>query len=72
MADGKPSAPKRRANNPKGKNQYVSEKGLGEKNARLQIVLSAEHKRILKEAAQKKGVSLSSWMVELALKAASS
>ena len=31
------------------------------------VVLSAAEKRILKEAAQKKGISLSNWLVELAL-----
>ncbi len=72
MANGKPGAPKGTVNNPKGKNQYVSEKGLGEKDSRIQLVLSAEHKRIFKEAAKKQGMSLSSWMVEAALKAAES
>ncbi len=71
MANGKRGVHKGTVNNPKGKNQYVTAKGQGEKSARLQIVLSAEHKRILKEAAQKEGMSLSSWIVEAALKAVS-
>ena len=71
MASGKRGVPKGTVNNPKGANQYVSGKGQGEKDARLQLVLSAADKRILKEVAQKKGISLSSWLVELALEAVS-
>ena len=71
MASGKRGVPKGTVNNPKGANQYVSGKGQGEKDARLQLVLSAADKRILKEAAQKKGRSLSNWLVELALEAVS-
>ena len=71
MASGKRGVPKGIINNPKGANQYVSGKGQGEKDARLQLVLSAADKRILKEAAQKKGISLSNWLVELALEAVS-
>ena len=72
MADGKPGAPKGAVNNPKGKNQYASGKGQGEIDSRIQVRLSAEHKRILKEAAQKEGMSLSRWIVEVGLKAAKS
>ena len=71
MASGKRGVSKGTINNPKGANQYVSAKGQGEKDARLQLVLSAADKRILKEAAQKKGISLSNWLVELALEAVS-
>jgi hypothetical protein len=71
MASGKRGVSKGTVNNPKGANQYVSGKGQGEKDARLQLVLSAAEKRLLKEAAQKKGISLSSWLVELALEAVS-
>ncbi len=72
MADGKPGAPKGAVNNPKGKNQYASGKGQGVIDSRVEIRLSAEHKRILKEAAQKEGMSLSRWIVEVGLKAAKS
>jgi hypothetical protein len=72
MAGTRPGVPVGTINNPKGKNQYASGKGQGEKDARLQIVLTATDKRILKEAAQKQGMSLSSWLVELAKEAASS
>lgn len=69
MTSSKRGVPKGTVNNPRGANQYVSGKGQGEKDARLQLVLSAADKRILKETAQKKGMSLSTWLVELALEA---
>ena len=72
MADGKPGAPKGAVNNPKGKNQYASGKGQGEIDSRIQVRLSAEHKRLFKEAAEKEGMSLSRWIVKAALKAAES
>ena len=72
MTNGRRGVPKGTVNNPKGANQYVSCKGLGEKDSRVEVRLSAEQKRIIKEAAQKEGMSLSSWMLEAALKAAES
>jgi len=72
MANGRRGVPKGTVNNPKGANQYVSAKGQGEVDSRIEVRLSAEHKRILKEAAQKKGMSLSRWIVEIGLKAAES
>ena len=72
MADGKPGAPKGAVNNPKGKNQYANGKGQGEIDSRIQVRLSAEHKRLFKEAAEKEGMSLSRWIVKAALKAAES
>lgn len=72
MADGKPGAPKGAVNNPKGKNQYATGKGQGEKNSRLEIKLSQEQKNLLKETAKKQGMSLSSWILKVALKAAES
>lgn len=71
MAGNQPGVSKGTINNPKGKNQYALGKGQGEKKARLQIVLTATDKHILKEAAQKQGMSLSSWLVEVAKEAAS-
>ena len=72
MASGKRGVPKGIVNNPKGSNQYALGKGQGDKDARLQLVLSAADKRILKEAAQKQGMSLSSWLVAVAKEAAAS
>ena len=71
MAKGKGGVPKGTVNNPRGANQYAPGKGQGQKDARLEIVLPAADKLRLKEAAQKKGISLSSWLVELALEAIS-
>ena len=68
MTNGRRGVPKGTVNNPKGANQYVSAKGQGEKDSRVEVRLSAEHKRIFKEAAEKEGISLSSWMVKAALK----
>ncbi len=70
MANGRRGVPKGTVNNPKGANQYAAGKGKGQKDSRVEIVLSASDKRILKEAARKKGMSLSSWIVQLALEAA--
>ena len=72
MANGKRGVKKGTVNNPKGANQYATGKGQGGKNSRIMLVLSDEDKRILKEAAQKEGMSLSSWIVEVGLKAAKS
>jgi hypothetical protein len=71
MTKSKGGVPKGTINNPKGANQYAKGKGQGQKNARLEIVLPAADKLRLKEAAQKKGMSLSSWMLQVALEAAS-
>ncbi len=71
MTKGKPGVPKGTVNNPKGSNQYASGKGQGQKDARVMVVLSPQDKLLLKEAAQKKGMSLSSWVLEAALEAAS-
>jgi hypothetical protein len=70
MAKGKGGVPKGTVNNPKGINQYASGKGEGQKNARVMVVLSTQDKLLLKEAAQKQGMSLSSWLLEVALEAA--
>jgi uncharacterized protein (DUF1778 family) len=45
-------------------------KGLGEKNSRIYLRLSESDKRKLKAAAQKKGMTLTSWLLEIALEAA--
>ncbi len=71
MANGRRGVPKGTVNNPKGANQYAAGKGQGQKDSRILLVLSAQDKCLLKEAAQKKGMSLSSWIVEAALEAAS-
>jgi predicted DNA binding CopG/RHH family protein len=57
-------------NNPKGANQYAAGKGHGEKNSALYLRISELDKLRLKEAAQKKGMPLSSWLLEVALEAA--
>jgi predicted HicB family RNase H-like nuclease len=69
MAEGKPGAPPGTVNNPKGTNQYASGKGEGQKDARLMVVLSHQDKLRLKEAAKRQGMSLSSWILEVALEA---
>lgn len=71
MAKDKGGVPKGTVNNPRGANQYAPGKGQGQKDARLEIVLPAADKLRLKEVAQKKGMSLSSWLLEVALEAAS-
>jgi hypothetical protein len=70
MAKGKGGVPKGTVNNPKGANQYASGKGEGQKDARVMVVLSPQDKLRLKEAAQKQGMSLSSWLLSVALEAA--
>jgi hypothetical protein len=72
MAKGKPGVPKGTVNNPKGANQYATGKGEGQKDARLEIVLPVADKFLLKEAAQKQGMSLSSWLLSVAKEAAAS
>jgi len=71
MAKGKGGVPLGTVNNPRGVNQYAPGKGQGQKDARVMVVLSSQDKLRLKEAAQKKGMSLSSWLLEVALEAAS-
>lgn len=70
MAKVKGGVPKGTVNNPRGSNQYAPGKGQGKKDARLEIVLPATDKDLLKEVAKKKGMSLSSWMLQVALEAA--
>ena len=70
MANGKRGVHKGTVNNPKGANQYANGKGGGDKDERLMVVLSKEDKLLIKEAAKKKGMSLSSWVLEAALEAA--
>lgn len=71
MIKGKGGPPKGTVNNPKGINQFSSGKLKKEKDARLEIVLPLADKILLKEIAQKKGVSLSSWILEVMREAAS-
>ena len=71
MANGRRGVPKGTVNNPLGANQYAAGKGKGQKDSRVEIVLSASEKRLLKEVAQKKGMSLSSWILKVVLEAAS-
>ena len=70
MAKGKGGVPKGTVNNPKGSNQYAAGKGEGQKEVRVEIALSVADKLRLKEAAQKQGMSLSSWLLSVALEAA--
>ncbi len=71
MTTTKRGVKKGTVNNPLGANQYAAGKGYGEKNSALYLRVSESDKRRLKEAAQKKGMSLSSWLLEVALEAAS-
>jgi predicted DNA binding CopG/RHH family protein len=70
MANGKRGVSKGTINNPMGANQYAAAKGTGEKGDRVEVRLSAEDKRRLREAAQKNGMSLSSWILSVVLEAA--
>ena len=70
MANGRRGVPKGTVNNPKGANQYAAGRGGGQKDTRIQLLLSADDKNLLKEVAQTKGMSLSSWILEVALEAA--
>jgi predicted HicB family RNase H-like nuclease len=70
MANSKQGVPKKIVRNPLGVNQYAPGKGKGEKDSRVELRLSAADKRCLKEAAQKKGMSLSSWILEVVIEAA--
>ncbi len=71
MTTSKGGAPKGTVNNPLGVNQYAAGKGQGEKNSSLCLRVSESDKHLLKEVAQKKGMSLSSWILEVVLEAAS-
>lgn len=64
--------PKGTVNNPLGTNQYALRKGEGQKDSRLYLRLSEADKQLLKEAAQKQGMTLSSWLLSVAREAASS
>jgi predicted HicB family RNase H-like nuclease len=70
MAHGKPGVPKGTVNNPKGSNQYACGKGQGQKNSRLELRLSEDDKRLLREAAQKQGMTLAGWLLSVAKEAA--
>jgi predicted DNA binding CopG/RHH family protein len=72
MAADKPGVPKGTVNNPKGANQYACGKGQGQKNSRVELRLSDEDKRLLKEAAQKQGMTLAGWLLSVAKEAAAS
>ena len=70
MAGGKPGVPKGTVNNPLGKNQFAAGKGQGEKNSGLYLRISKADKQLLKEAAEKQGMTLSNWLLSLAIEAA--
>ncbi len=63
---------KRTTNNPKGANQYADGKGQGEKDSRLYLRISEQDKELLKEAAQKQGMTLSNWLLSVAIEEAMS
>jgi uncharacterized protein (DUF1778 family) len=66
----KRGVPRGTVNNPRGVNQFCTGKGTGEKNAQLTMRLSDADKQKLKEAAQRRGMTLSNWLLEVALEAA--
>ena len=68
--NNKHGASKGIVNNPRGANQYAPGKGLGEKNSALYLRISESDKQKLKEAAQKNKMSLSNWLLTVALEAA--
>lgn len=70
MTTKKRGASKGIVNNPKGANQYAPGKGLGEKNSALYLRISESDKQKLKEAAQKNKMTLSNWLLSVALEAA--
>ena len=72
MTTSKGGAPKGKANNPKGKNQYAGGKGTGEKNSQFTVRVSEAEKQFLREVAQKEKMSLSSWILSVAREAAAS
>jgi predicted DNA binding CopG/RHH family protein len=61
---------KGKAYNPKGVNQYAEGKGLGLKDSALYIKISSKDKEKLKEAASKRGMNLTSWLLSIVLEAA--
>jgi predicted HicB family RNase H-like nuclease len=72
MTTRKGGAPKGKANNPKGTNQYAEGKGTGEKDSQFTVRVSEAEKQFLREVAQKEGMSLSSWILSVAREAAAS
>ncbi len=72
MVKSKRGVKKGTVNNPLGTNQYVSSKGQGEKNSGLYLRISEADKQLLKEAAHRRGMTLSGWLLSVALEAASS
>ena len=62
--------PKGTVNNPLGTNQYAARAGQGEKDSRLYLRISDAEKQKLKEAALKQGMTLSSWLLSVAMEAA--
>jgi predicted DNA binding CopG/RHH family protein len=72
MTTSKGGVTKGTVNNPRGANQYAKGKGQGEKDSRLYLRISEEDKQLLKEAAQKEGMTLSNWLLSVVIEAASS
>lgn len=70
MTTGKRGVPKGTVNNPTGINQYAAGKDQGEKAARMELRLSPQDKHLIQQAAQKQGMSLSSWVLSVVLDAA--
>ena len=70
MATKKQEKAKRKPNNPRGVNQYAAGKGLGQKDAAFYMKLSSKDKEKFKEAAKKRGMNLTSWLIAVALEAA--
>ena len=70
MVTKKQTKRKRPPNNPWGINQYAAGKGLGEKDAAFYMRLKSTDKEKLKEAAKKRGMNLTSWLIAVALEAA--
>ncbi|WP_144865034.1 hypothetical protein [Hyella patelloides] len=72
MVTKKQDKPKRKPNNPTGKNQYAAGKGLGEKNDSFLLRLSSKDKQKFKKAANKKEMNLTNWLISVASEAAES
>lgn len=70
MVTKKQEKPKQEPNNPWGINQYAAGKGLGEKDAAFYMRLKSTDKEKFKEAAKKRGMNLTSWLIAVALEAA--
>ena len=71
MSSSKRGIKKGTVNNPQGANQYASGKGQGQKNSGLYLRISETDKEKLKEAAEKQGMTLSNWLLSMAIEAAS-